>query len=363
MKTLFLSSALALSTLMTAQVVEKAPAADTAIVEIIEEAVPTGGDVVWHAIKISSLFSDLNEGLITKEEAQAKMDSIISELYLTSASFFENYVPDTVEEALSWNDDFSAAYSGPDSAQYPQEHYDTTFEDFDFDFSSFFDDAPKIKVGVFGFHLGPNALVLSDRSMATAMDNMNAGLSWESRIFLGQKRRIGGVKSPVQFETGLGIASTVFSFKNGMTIDKDPMMFGAANLVPISGRQWIQRPLSNVRRSNWNIGTFDVPAILHLDFSPKGTFDEGLNIGFGVMGRIRYLSQASFNGEDFDGDFYTEIRTNGFHTRLLNYALVGQLGYKKLKITGKLEQLPYFKDNYFPEEAYLGSITVGFSLN
>ena len=356
MKTLFLSSALALSTLMTAQVVEEAPAADTTIVEIIEEAVPTGGDVVWHAIKISSLFSDLNEGLITKEEAQAKMDSIISELYLTSASFFENYVPDTVEEALSWNDDFSAAYSGPDSAQYPQEHYDTTFEDFDFDFSAFFDEAPKTKVGVFGFHLGPNALVLSDRSMASAMDNMNAGLSWESRIFFGQKRRIGGVKSPVQLETGLGIASTVFSFKNGMTIDKDPMMFGAANLVPISG-------LSNVRRSNWNIGTFDVPAILHLDFSPKGTFDEGLNIGFGVMGRIRYLSQAAYNGSDMDGDFYTQIRTNGFHTRLLNYALVGQLGYKKLKITGKLEQLPYFKDNYFPEEAYLGSITVGFSLN
>jgi len=81
------------------------------------------------------------------------------------------------------------------------------------------------------------------------------------------------------------------------------------------------------------------------------------------MWRIRYLSQAAYNGSDMDGDFYTETRTNGFHTRLLNYALVGQLGYKKLKITGKLEQLPYFKDNYFPEEAYLGSITVGFSLN
>lgn len=355
MKTLFLSSTLALSTLVTAQVVEEAPAADTTFVEIVE-VTPTGGDVVRHAIKISGLFSDLNEGVITKEEAQAKMDSIISELYLTSASFFENYVPDTVEEALSWNDDFSAAYSGPDSAQYPQEHYDTTFEDFDFDFSSFFDDAPKTKVGVFGFHLGPNALVLSDRSMASAMDNMNAGLSWESRIFFGQKRRIGGVKSPVQLETGLGIASTVFSFKNGMTIDKDPMMFGAANLVPISG-------LSNVRRSNWNIGTFDVPAILHLDFSPKGTFNEGLNIGFGVIGRMRYLSQARYVGNDLDGNYYREVRTNGFHTRLFNYALVGQLGYKKLKITGKLEQLPLFKDNYFQEQVYLGSITIGFSLN
>ena len=356
MKTLFLSSALALSTLMTAQEVD-APEADTTIVETVEEAVPTGASLVMQSVKISSVLYDLNEGLITKEEAQAKMDSIISELYLTSASFFENYVPDTVEEALSWNDDFSAAYSGPDSTQHPEAYYDTIYEEFDFDFSGFYEGSlEKTKVGVFEFQLGPNMMVLGDRSLAVAMDDVNGGLSWQSHVLFGQKRRIGGVKSPVQFETGFGLTSTTFSFKNNMTIDKDPMMFGATNLIPITG-------MSNVRRSNWNIGTFDVPAILHLDFSPKGTFDEGLNIGVGVMGRIRYLSQAAYNGSDMDGDFYTEIRTNGFHTRLLNYALVGQLGYKKLKITGKLEQLPYFKDNYFPEEAYLGSITVGFSLN
>ena len=361
MKRLFLSSALALSTIMTAQVAEESPAVDTAFAEAEAEAVeeaaapPTSEDLQNTSMDITWVIWRLQEGELSKEEAQAKMDSIISELYLASASFFENYVPDTAEEALSWNEDFSAAYSGPDSAQYPQEHYDTTFEELDFDFSSFFEETPKTKVGVFGLHFGPNTLVLSDRSMASSMDNINAGLSWESRIFFGQKRRIGGVKSPVQFETGLGIGSSVFSFKNGMTIDKDPMMFGAANLVPISG-------LSNVRRSNWSISSFDVPAILHLDFSPKGTFNEGLNIGFGVMGRIRYLSQASYNGADMNGDFYTEVRTNGFHTRLLNYALVGQLGYKKLKITGKLEQLPLFKDSYFHEEAYLGSITVGYSL-
>lgn len=368
MKTFFLFSALSLSTVITAQespgevqvaLPQQAAFTDTVYAEaeaVEEEAALTGTDLEMFSIEIDYVLWSLEDGQLSKEEAQAKMDSIISELYLASASFFENYVPDTAEEVLSWNEDFSAAYSGPDSAQYPQEHYDTTFEEIDFDFSSFFEETPKTKVGVFGLHFGPNALVLNDRSMASSMDNINAGLSWESRIFFGQKRRIGGVKSPVQFETGLGIGSSVFSFKNGMTIDKDPMMFGAANLIPISG-------LSNVRRSNWNISSFDVPAILHLDFSPKGTFNEGLNIGFGVMGRIRYRSQASYNGADMDGDFYTEVRTNGFHTRLLNYALVGQLGYKKLKITGKLEQLPLFKDNYFPEEAYLGSVTVGFSLN
>ena len=368
MKTFFLLSALSLSTVITAQespgevqvaLPQQAAFTDTVYAEaeaVEEEAALTITDLGLFSVEIDYVLWSLEEGLLSKEEAQAKMDSIISELYLASASFFENYVPDTAEEVLSWNEDFSAAYSGPDSAQYPQEHYDTTFEEIDFDFSSFFEETPKTKVGVFGLHFGPNALVLNDRSMASSMDNINAGLSWESRIFFGQKRRIGGVKSPVQLETGLGIGSSVFSFKNGMTIDKDPMMFGAANLVPISG-------LSNVRRSNWSISSFDVPAILHLDFSPKGTFNEGLNIGFGVMGRVRYLSQASYNGADMNGDFYTEVRTNSFHTRLLNYALVGQLGYKKLKITGKLEQLPLFKDNSFPEEAYLGSVTVGFLLN
>ena len=306
-------------------------------------------------MKTFFLFSTLAlSTLVAAQESLGEAQFVLPQ----KATFTDTVYAETevTEEVLSWNDDFSAAYSGPDSTQYPTEQYDTTSEEFDFDVSGFFDETPKTKVGVFGFHLGPNSLVLSDRSMASAMDNINAGLSWETRFFFGQKRRVGGAKSPVQFETGLGIGTSVLSFKNGLTIDKDPMMFGAANLVPISG-------LSNVRRSNWNINTFDVPAILHLDFSPKGSFNEGLNVGLGFMGRIRYLSQATYYGADMDGDFYTERRTNSFHTRLLNYALVGQLGYKKLKITGKLEQLPFFKDNYFQEQVYLGSITVGFSLN
>lgn len=306
-------------------------------------------------MKTFFLFSTLAlSTLVAAQESSGEAQFVLPQ----QATFTDTVYAETevTEEVLSWNDDFSAAYSGPDSTQYPTEQYDTTSEEFDFDVSGFFDETPKTKVGVFGFHLGPNSLVLSDRSMASAMDNINAGLSWETRFFFGQKRRVGGAKSPVQFETGLGIGASVLSFKNGMTIDKDPMMFGAANLVPISG-------LSNVRRSNWNIGTFDVPAILHLDFSPKGTFDEGLNIGFGVIGRMRYLGQARYVGNDLDGNYYREVRTNGFHTRLFNYALVGQLGYKKLKITGKLEQLPLFKDNYFQEQVYLGSITIGFSLN
>ena len=293
--------------------------------------------------------------VIIAQESSGKAQSVLPHQdTFTDTVFAETEA--IVESVLSWNDDFSAAYSSPDSAQYPQEQYDTTFDDVDFDFSNFVGESPKTKVGVFNFHLGPNSLLLRDRSMASAMDNINAGLSFENRFFFGQKRRVGGAKSPVQFETGLGIGASVLSFKNGLTIDKDPMMFGAANLVPISG-------LSNVSRSNWNINTFDVPAILHLDFSPKGSFNEGLNIGLGFMGRIRYLSQATYYGEDMHGDYYSEQRTNSFHTRQLNYALVGQLGYKKLKITGKLEQLPLFKNNYFQEQVYLGSITIGLSIN
>jgi len=366
MKPFFLFSALALSTVIAAQespgeaqvvLPQQATYTDSVSAEIeLEEAAPTSASLVMQSVKISSVLYDLNEGLITKEKAQAKIDSIISELYLTSASFFENYVPDTVEEPLSWNDDFSAAYSGPDSSQYPQEHYDTTFEDFDFDFSSFFDDPPKTKVGVFDFHLGPNALVLSDRSIASAMENINAGLSWESRIFFGQKRLIGGAKSPVQFETGLGIVYNVFRFKNGMTIDKDPLMYGATNIIPVAG-------FTSISRSNWTINTIEIPALLHVDFGTQGTFGNSFNLGFGVSGLFRNKSKTTQDGYDLDGDSVKRTNTNGFHTRLLNYALVGQLGYKNLKITGKLEQLPYFKDNYFPEEAYLGSITVGFSLN
>ena len=151
------------------------------------------------------------------------------------ASFTDTVYAETeaAEEVLSWNDDFSAAYSGPDSTQYPTEQYDTTSEEFDNDVSGFFDETPKTKVGVFGFHLGPNSLCPQRPKHGIRNGQHKCRSFMGNPIFLRSETTSEGLNL-VQFETGLGIGASVLSFKNGLTIDKDPMMFGAANLVPIS---------------------------------------------------------------------------------------------------------------------------------
>ncbi|MBT6367042.1 MAG: hypothetical protein HOJ68_12980, partial [Bacteroidetes bacterium] len=95
----------------------------------------------------------------------------------------------------------------------------------------------------------------------------------------------------------------------------------------------------------------------------KGTFNQGLNIGVGVEGRMRLASSAAYSGRDLDGDWYKRTVQSGFNTRILNYAVLAQAGYKKVKLTGRLESVPLFRAEAFEEDVFLGSITLGFSLN
>src|SRR5210317_2517790 len=109
MKRLFLSSALALSTIMTAQEVVESPAVDTAFAEaeaeVFEETTLTNNHqtLIMGSFEIGMVMGELGAGNLTAEEAQAKIDSIISALYLASASYFENYIA-PVPEAATWND-------------------------------------------------------------------------------------------------------------------------------------------------------------------------------------------------------------------------------------------------------------------
>jgi hypothetical protein len=103
--------------------------------------------------------------------------------------------------------------------------------------------------------------------------------------------------------------------------------------------------------------------MLHLDLSPKGTFNEGLNIGVGLEGRMRIASSAAYSGRDLDGDWFTRTTQSGFNTRIFNYAVLAQVGYKQVKLTGRFERIPLFKEGAFEEDVFLGSLTLGFALN
>ena len=291
--------------------------------------------MVLSSVQVSSIISQLENGELSQEEAQETIDSLISTIYLASASFFENYQATTTESVL-------------DSISRDDELFDLS------DLDSLLEGEQK--TFVFEWHIGSNRLLTNTLRDAAAMEDVNSWLSIENRFLFSQKRRLGSYASPFQLQHGVGFSSTVFSFKNERTISKDILGGSGTGLFPIFN-------MNTVRSSNWRYTHLNAPIMLHLDLSPKGTFNEGLNIGIGLEGRMRIASYAAYGGRDLDGDLFTRTTQSGFNTRILNYAVLAQAGYKKVKLTGRFERIPLFREDAFEEDVFLGSLTLGFSLN
>jgi hypothetical protein len=291
--------------------------------------------MVLSSVQVSSIISQLENGELSQEEAQETIDSLISTIYLASASFFENYQATTTESVL-------------DSISRDDELFDLS------DLDSLLEGEQK--TFVFEWHIGSNRLLTNTLRDGAAMEDVNSWLSIENRFLFSQKRRLGSYASPFQLQHGVGFSSTVFSFKNERTISKDILGGSGTGLFPIFN-------MNTVRSSNWRYTHLNAPIMLHLDLSPKGTFNEGLNIGIGLEGRMRIASSAAYGGRDLDGDLFTRTTQSGFNTRILNYAVLAQAGYKKVKLTGRFERIPLFREDAFEEDVFLGSLTLGFSLN
>ena len=291
--------------------------------------------MVRSSVQVRNIIRQLENGELSQEEAQETIDSLISTIYLASASFFENYEATSTESVV-------------DSLSQDDELYDLG------DLDSLFEGAQK--TFVFEWQIGPNRLLRNTLRDAAAMEYVNGWLSIENRFLFSQKRRLGGYASPFQLQHGIGFSSTVFSFKHERTISKDILGGTGTGLFPIFN-------MNTVWASNWNYTHLNAPVMLHLDLSPKGTFNEGLNIGVGLEGRMRIASSAAYSGRDLDGDWFTRTTQSGFNTHIFNYALLAQAGYKQVKLTGRFERIPLFKSGSFAEEVYLGSLTLGFALN
>ena len=310
---------------------------DTTVSAPVEEAwkVSDKQQMVLSSVQFSSIINKLENGELSQEEAQEAVDSLISSIYLASASFFENYEATTTESVI-------------DSFNRDDELYDLS------DFESSFEGEKK--TFVFEWHTGSNRLLKNNFSDASAMEHVNGWLSIENRFLFSQKRRLGGYASPFQMQTGLGFSSTVFSFKNERTISKDILGGTGTGLFPIFN-------MNTVRASNWRYSHLNAPIVLHLDLSPKGTFNDGLNLGVGLEGRMRLASSAAYSGRDLDGDRFIRTTQSGFNTRIFNYAVLAQAGYKKVKLTGRFERIPLFREGAFEEDVFLGSLTLAFSFN
>jgi polyhydroxyalkanoate synthesis regulator phasin len=306
---------------------------DTTIAAPAVEAWGIKQQVALSSVRVSGIINQLENGELSQEEAQETIDSLISSIYLASTSFFENYKATTTESVV---DSFSR-----DDELYDLSDFDSQFEG-------------EKKTFVFEWHIGSNRLLKNNFSDASAMEHVNDWLSVENRLLFSQKRRLGGHASLFQLQTGLGFSSTVFSFNNERTISKDILGGTGTGLFPIFN-------MNTVWSSNWRYTHLNAPIMLHLDLSPKGTFNDGLNLGVGLEGRMRIRSSAAYRGHDMDNDDYKRRVQSGFNTHLFNYAILAQCGYNQIKATLRLEQKHFFKDGTFEQDVILGSLCLGYS--
>jgi hypothetical protein len=102
--------------------------------------------------------------------------------------------------------------------------------------------------------------------------------------------------------------------------------------------------------------------MLHLDFSKGNTVDQGLSLGVGGFAGLRTSSQSTVHGADSDGDRVINRTISGYNTHLVRYGLQAQAGFKKIKLTGRLDAQAFFRPGTFEEEVVVGSLALGFVL-
>ena len=338
-----------------------------AITEIVKISTAEAAKLSAQIAEIQAL---VEAGTITDEEGERRVEELTEDFEQRMENVgesMEEWGEEFGQRMEAWGEEFGKKWESKDKeleAVIEKDLEKGLKLDFDLDTEEQEDEeeAPKksskVKFTDLELHFGANSL--RDASgMATATENYLSG--WESlnsRVFVGTKRKIFGPASPLLLQTGIGFEGIILGFTEENTIVKVP---GAGNddatteIAGVTG-------LSNVRRNRWEQAYIEVPAMLMLDFSPRGKVNKSISVGFGGYGGIRLDSKAFVLGNDAEGERTMIQTTSNFNTHLLRYGLQAQVGYKAFKVTGRLDARPLFQEGAFNEEVYIGSLSLGIAL-
>jgi hypothetical protein len=326
------------------------------------------------AARIAEVEALVEAGSLTEEEGGARIEALEAEFEAKMERFVESmeaWGEEFGENMNDWGEEFSKKW------EQRAEDLEKSVEDGvagELDIKRDFDqeeseatEAPeaskkkksnKTRFDVFEFHLGSNSF-----RDASGNSSITDGMisQWESlgpRVVFGNKHKIGGASSPLVLQTGFAFETVGFSFTGDKTLVKvDPTTSGAGATTEIQDIVGV----ADVRRNRFDQTYFELPIMLHLDFSSRGKVDDSFSIGAGAFAGVRMASSNLVQGSDSEGG-RIQIRTrNDYNSNLFRYGIQGQLGYKSWKVTGRLDARPFFQDGSFDEEVYVGSLALGLS--
>jgi hypothetical protein len=348
---------------------------DSGLVSALSEIISVSTqEAIKLAARIAEVEALVEAGSLTEEEGEARIEAL--------EAGFEAKMERFGESMEAWSDEFSDkmdAWSEEFSKKWEQRNEDLEKSiedgvageldiklDFDLEESEATEEpeaskkkkSNKTRFDVFEFHLGLNSF-----RDASGNSSITDGMisQWESlgtRVVFGNKHKIGGASSPLVLQTGFAFETIGFSFTGDKTLVKvDPTTSGASATTEIQDVVGV----TDIRRNRFDQTYFELPVMLHLDFSSRGKVDDSFSIGAGAFAGVRMASSNLVQGSDSEGS-RIQIRTrNDYNSNLFRYGIQGQVGYKSWKVTGRLDARPFFQEGAFNEEVYLGSLALGLS--
>lgn len=214
----------------------------------------------------------------------------------------------------------------------------------------------KTQFDSFEVHVGANSFRTMEGEATMTEGFLNQWESINTRVVFNNKTKIGGAASPLLLSSGIAFEGLGFSFNNDNTITKVEQAGGASTteIVPVTG-------MTDIRRNRFDQLYLEIPAMLELDFSPRGKVDKSLSIGVGGYAGVRLTSQNLILGSDSEGDRLQIATNSNYNTHLFRYGLQAQLGLKSWKVTGRLDARTFFQEDAFNEDVYVGSVTLGYA--
>jgi hypothetical protein len=317
------------------------------------------------AAKLSAQIAEINaqvsKGELSREEGDAQIDQAEADFEARMevlSDSMEQWGEDFGSRMEQWGEDFGKRWEKKaEELEQALEGMDEEL-DIEIDLNEVEDDKPsksdKTKFSYLEWSIGGNSFVDADRALTSMGQTL---LPWESVSFgfsMGNKYKVGGAASPLVFQIGLGIQSNTFSYSTNQSLVKaeDPTGTVITEFQDLTD-------YTTVRYNGWQLTYLEVPAMLHIDLSPRGKVDKRMTLGVGGFAGIRVDSYTNTRGADIEGNRLVQNTYSNLNTSLVQYGLQGQVGFKSLKVTGRLNATPLFQPNTFNEDAYIASVGVG----
>ena len=305
------------------------------------------------AAEIAAINAQVEAGTLSREEGDDAIETLEAQ--------FENRMENVGSEMEDWGESFGERMEAwGERLEAKLEGNDTV----DLDLGVHLKKerkSDKTAFSTFEMRLGHNAFLSSPQlaqvdQSAALNSNTRAWQSTDFTMVIGRKHKIGGPASPVILNWGLGFQMNNFTFKGDERLVKTTDLTTGNSVTTFAALP----EFSQVNTNQWTLSYIHVPLMLQLDGSKRGKVDKSITAGIGVYGNLGLGSMTYVRGRDLEEERLIVNTYNNLNTRTFRYGLMGQVGYKSLKVTAQLDAAPLFQQGAFNEDVYIGSIGIGF---